>query len=424
MSDGGTIRVLIVDDIADTCDNLEKLLYFEKDIEVVGKAYNGVEAVAQAKDKQPDVILMDINMPEMDGITATETILQHDSAIQVIIMSVQGETDYLRRAMMAGAREFLVKPVSADDLYKSIRHVYTRGQSRPRMVASGSSAANADASPQTRGKLFAVYSPKGGAGTSVVAANLAIALRAMTQKKIALVDGNLTLGDLSVMLNLISERTIVQLAERVNDIDRDLLNDVLATHPSQIRVLLAPPNPQDGEQVTAEHIGTILDALLLEYDYVVVDTPSSFQDRALTILDKAERIVLLMTLEMTCIKNIKLFLEVAGLLQYPPEKLMLVLNKADNRMGIKVESIENNIQHKVALQIANAPYEITLSINQGVPIIIGKRDHRVATDIYRLARELAQADAHAVLGAKGGEPAHPAEPAQSVGFLGRLFRKT
>lgn len=106
-----------------------------------------MDAVAQAKDKQPDVILMDINMPEMDGITATETILQHDSAIQVIIMSVQGETDYLRRAMMAGAREFLVKPVSADDLYKSIRHVYTRGQSRPRMVASGSSAANADATP-------------------------------------------------------------------------------------------------------------------------------------------------------------------------------------------------------------------------------------------------------------------------------------
>lgn len=422
MSEGDVIRVMIVDDIADTCDNLEKLLYFEKDIEVIGKAANGLEAIAQAKEKQPDVILMDINMPEMDGITATETILSHDPAVQVIIMSVQGETDYLRRAMMAGAREFLVKPVSADDLYKSIRHVYVRGQSRPRPAAGASATtSSSDGGPQTRGRLFAVYSPKGGVGTSTVATNLAIAMRSLTQKKVALVDGNLTLGDISVMLNLVvTERTIVQLAQRINDMDRDLLNDILATHPSQVRVLLAPPNPQEGEQVTAEHVSTVLDALLMEYDYVIVDTPSSFQDRALTVLDKADQIVLLMTLEMTCIKNIKLFLEVAELLQYPREKLMLVLNKADNRLGIKVEAIESHLQRKVALQIANAPYEMTISINQGVPIIIGKRDHRAATDIFRLARELVQTD---LAEASGNGQVKQEAAGESAGLFGKLFRK-
>ncbi len=424
MAEGDVIRVMIVDDIADTCDNLEKLLYFEKDIEVIGKASNGVQAVAQAKEKHPDVILMDINMPEMDGITATETILAHDPSVQVIIMSVQGETDYLRRAMMAGAREFLVKPVSADDLYKSIRHVYVRGQSRPRMTPSSSSGSGStDSGPQTRGKLFAVYSPKGGVGTSVVATNLAIAMRSLTQKKVALVDGNLTLGDISVMLNLmVTERTIVQLAQRINDIDRDLLNDILATHPSQVRVLLAPPNPQDGEEVTAEHLSMVLDAMLMEYDYVIVDTPSSFQDRALTVLDKADQIVLLMTLEMTCIKNIKLFLEVAELLQYPREKLLLVLNKADNRMGIKVESIESHLQRKVVLQIVNAPYEMTLSINQGVPIVISKKEHRAAIDIFRLGRELVQTDLATV--ANNGQAKQEAASTTTSGLFGKLFRKS
>ncbi|NJK78713.1 MAG: response regulator, partial [Chloroflexaceae bacterium] len=243
MSEESAIRVMIVDDIADTCDQLEKLLYFEKDIAVVGKAYNGREAVEMARERRPDIILMDINMPEMDGITATEAILNHDPTVQVIIMSVQGETDYLRSAMMAGAREFLVKPVSADDLYKSIRHVYKLGQSRPRVASRAGADAPAGDTAVSRGKLFAVYSPKGGVGTSVVAANLAVALRQMTQKKVALVDGNLSLGDINVVLNLRSERTIVDLADRVADLDSELINDVLATHAAQIKVLLAPPQP-------------------------------------------------------------------------------------------------------------------------------------------------------------------------------------
>ncbi|MEI6181079.1 MAG: response regulator transcription factor, partial [Chloroflexales bacterium] len=135
MTEVEKIRVMIVDDIVDTRDQLEKLLFFEKDIEVIAKASNGREAIAMARTHRPDVILMDINMPDMDGISATEAIMTQDSAVQVIIMSVQGETDYLRRAMLAGAREFLTKPIGADDLYKSIRHVYKLASTRPKVVA-------------------------------------------------------------------------------------------------------------------------------------------------------------------------------------------------------------------------------------------------------------------------------------------------
>jgi len=118
------IRVLIVDDIAETRENLRKLLSFDVGIEVVGAAASGQEGVELAKEFHPHIVLMDINMPDIDGITATESISQSVPEVQIIMMSVQGETDYLRRSMLAGAREFLVKPFSADELIASIRRVY------------------------------------------------------------------------------------------------------------------------------------------------------------------------------------------------------------------------------------------------------------------------------------------------------------
>jgi pilus assembly protein CpaE len=418
MADGDTIRVMIVDDIIDTRDQLEKLLFFEKDIEVVAKASSGREAVAFAKQYKPDVILMDINMPDMDGIVATEAILTQDPTIQVIIMSVQGETDYMRRAMLAGAREFLTKPISADDLYKSIRHVHRLASTRPQMVAQHNVVSNdpGGASGGSQGQVIAVFSPKGGVGTSVVAVNLAVALRQLTNKKVALIDGNFMFGDMAVMMNLTSTKTVIDLANRISDLDRELLNDVLTTHTSQVKVLLAPPNPQAGELVTSDHLRAILDVMRREFDYIVVDTESSIQDRAITVLDTADRIVVLMTLELTCIKNIKLFLEVAELLEYPKEKMVLVLNKADNRLGIRVENVEGNIQHKVALQIANAAQDITLSINQGVPLVIEKRSHQMSKDIFALAATLTNVAKAAEKG-KATEAATKAKAAEARGGL-------
>ncbi len=420
MSEQAKIRVLIVDDIAETRDNLEKLLFFEKDIEVVAKAGTGREAVALAKQYQPDVILMDINMPDMDGIAATEAVLSQVPATQVIMMSVQGEQDYLRRSMLAGAREFLIKPISAEELYNAIRHVNRLRTSDRRYATTGPITSGGESGESaSQGQIVAVFSPKGGVGTSAVAANLAVALRQTTNKKVALVDGNLILGDIGVIMNLVSNKTIADLSNRINELDRDLLNDVLVTHTSQVKVLLAPPNPQTGELVTSDHLRTIMEALRREFDYVVVDTQSSFQDRALAVLDMADRITVVMTLEMPCIKNIKLFLEVAELLEYPAEKIMLVLNKADSRLGISVANVEANIRHKVSLQIANAGNEMTLAVNQGVPLVIEKRNHQASKDIFSLAALITNSRATASKEAE--KPA--AKPQEKSGLFSRLIAK-
>ncbi len=412
------IRVMIVDDIAETRDNLEKLLFFEKDIEVVAKATTGREALALAKQHRPDVVLMDINMPDMDGIAATEALLSQVPEVQVIMMSVQGEQDYLRRAMLAGAREFLPKPIGAEELYSAIRHVYRLATTQRRYVTTPPPGPGGD-DQGAQGQIIAVFSPKGGTGTSSIACNLAVAMRLLTGKKVALVDGNLTFGDVGAIMNLVSSKTIADLVNRIGELDRDLLNDVMATHATQVKVLLAPPNPQTGELVTSDHLRTILETMKKEFEYVIVDTQASFQDRALAALDLADRIVALMTLEIPCIKNIKLFLEVAELLEYPKEKTVLVLNKADNRLGMRVENVEANIQHKVALQIANAGHEMTLAVNQGVPLVIAKRDLPTSKDIFALAKLLSSG-----LAAKTTDAAKKTEKApEKTSLFGKLLAR-
>jgi pilus assembly protein CpaE len=414
------IRVLIVDDIADTRDNLEKLLFFEKDMQVVGKAATGREAIAQAKQLQPDVILMDINMPDMDGIAATEAIMTQVPNTQVIMMSVQGETDYLRRAMLAGARQFLTKPVGGDELASSIREVHRLQQSQRRYVVA---AAQQDEADLSNGQIIAVYSPKGGVGKSAIACNLAVALKLLPgNRKVCLVDASLLFGDLGVMFNINTPKTINDLVSRIHDLDRELINDVLVTHASQIKILVAPANPQMGELVTADHLRVILEALRREFDFVVVDTQSSFQDQTMAVLDAASRIVLLMTMELSSIKNIRQFLEVAELLEYGEEKLVLVLNKADSRLEIRVEQIEANIQHKVAAQIGNAPYEMTHAINRGVPLIIEKQSHQVSADITNLA--------YLITGKNTGAPAKaapksnaPPKKEEPRGLFARLTKR-
>jgi pilus assembly protein CpaE len=173
--------------------------------------------------------------------------------------------------------------------------------------------------------------------------------------------------------------------------------------------------------VSADHLRAILEALRQEFDYVVVDTPASFQDRTLAVLDMATRIVTLMTLEMHCIRNIKLFLEVADLLEYAREKVVLVLNKASNRTGIRAEEVEKNIQRKLVLQIGDAAQEVTFSINQGVPLVMSKPTHQFTRDLRVLARELtATAPVARAVGAPDTPPQVSEKP---FGFLTRLMKR-
>lgn len=388
------IRLLVVDDIVETRNNLINLLYFEKDIEVVGSATSGLDGIEMARKLQPDIILMDINMPDLDGISATERIKQNMPGVSVIMMSVQGEQDYLRRAMRAGASEFLVKPFSGDELISSIRHVYNSEVSRRRFAptqnytASGSPSADGGAQEEL-GKIISIFSPKGGVGRSVIITNLAVAIKQISKKRVALVDGSLFFGDVSMMMDVRPTKTIGDLQGRVDQLDAQLLDDVMMTHSSQVKVLLAPPKPDQAELIQAEEITRILNELRRNFDYVFVDTFPSLKDETqLAILDASDTILTVMTLEMPAIKDIRLFLEVAEILEYPREKIVLILNRVDAKHGLKIESIESTIQHPIAASIPSSGIPVTLSINQGTPLYMDDPNNPFSKGIDALARRI------------------------------------
>ncbi len=394
------IRVLVVDDIPETRDHLTKLLSFESDIEVVGAAASGREALEMAGKLSPDVVLMDINMPDMDGIAATEQLSSMVPAAAVVMMSVQGEADYLRRSMLAGAREFLVKPFSSDELTASIRQVHAREVDkasrmaavpvvRPLVVGSG---ADGDGSREP-GQIVAVFSPKGGVGRTTVAVNLAVAAATELGKRVVIVDGSFQFGDVGVLLNLNPRsKSIADLVPELEAGDLDSLDTFVITHSSGVRALLAPPSPEMAELVTVAGIKRILEALRLDHDLVVVDCTAFFNDTTLAILDVADVILTMLSLEITSIKNMRLFLEVAEQLGYEAGKVRLVLNRADSALGIRVTDVEHSIGRKVDETIVSDGRSVVYALNRGVPFFLSNKEAQVSQDILRLARSVVSGD--------------------------------
>src|SRR3954470_19519408 len=328
------IRVLIVDDIPETRDHLTKLLGFESDFEVVGAAASGAEALDLAVRLAPDVVLMDINMPDMDGISATEQMAARAPTSAVVMMSVQGEADYLRRSMLAGAREFLVKPFSSDELTTSIRQVHLREREKlSRMVVRPVASANGTGQDGDRepGQIIALFSPKGGVGRTTIAVNLAVAAATELGKSVVLMDASFQFGDIGVLLNLNPKnKSIADLVPELEAGEPESLDTFVINHSAGVGVLLAPPSPEMAELVTPTVVRRVLEALRRGHDLVIVDCTSWFNDTTLAILDAADLVLTMLSLEITSIKNMRLFLEVAEQLGYEQEKVKLVLNRADS----------------------------------------------------------------------------------------------
>ena len=412
MADGEKIRILIVDDIADTRENLAKLIGFEPDMQVAGTAGGGQEAVNLAKKERPNVILMDINMPDMDGITATEIISNTVPESPIIMMSVQGEQDYLRRSMLAGAREFLVKPFSADELINSIRHVHElekvrRARYAPVAPAPGAVVPGAPAAaPPATGKVITFFSPKGGVGRTTIATNLAVALHQSTNKPVVLVDGSLPFGDIAVILNMSPKaKTVADLIGSFEQADADVVESILVQHSTGIKVLLAPPTPESTELITGAHIKHIVEILRERYAFVVVDTWPSFQEQVITMLDVADIILTLMTLEITSLKNVRVFMEIVEKLGYGEDKVQLVANRNDSSGGIKASDVEASLGRKIPHTIVSDGRTLVLAVNRGVPFVTSNRDSQVSKDIFTLAAKLASSGAEASAPAAAGKQA-------------------
>ena len=394
MASGDKVRVLIVDDVADTRENVRKLLQFESDIDVVGAARSGMEGIQLAQELDPDVVLMDINMPDMDGITATEAIRQKTPHTQVVILSVQGDQNYMRRAMLAGARDFLTKPPMGDELVSAVRRGgemarAERSKSKqPRLPAAapgGRVAAPAAAMGLVEGKIVTVYSPKGGTGCTTLAVNLAIALH-NEDTRVILVDANLQFGDVAMFFNEQGKNTILDIAPRVDDLDPETIEEIMIKHEaSGIHILAAPQRPEQAEKLSTDQFTKVLDYLRQLYAYVVVDTSSILTDIILAAVDHSDVIILVTTQDIPAIKNARLFLDLLQTMGIDREHIVFVMNKYDKRIGITPDRIGDNLKQKIVAIIPLDERVVIPAVNRGVPFMLDNRTQPVAKGIFGLA---------------------------------------
>ncbi|HEX9333743.1 MAG TPA: response regulator [Anaerolineales bacterium] len=394
MPTGEKIRVMIVDDVSETRENVRKLLQFESDVDVIGVARTGKEAIQLSQDLNPDVVLMDINMPDMDGISATEAIRAKQPAVQVVILSVQGDQNYMRRAMLAGARDFLTKPPMGDELISAIRHAGTMAQSERAKNAQVQVApvvgnvASIIGYGGSKGKIVAIYSPKGGTGCTTLAVNLALTLH-NEDTRVALVDGNLQFGDVAVFMNEQGKNTIVDLAPRAEELDPEIVEEVMLKHAaSGLHILAAPGRPEYAEKVSSGQFTKVLEYLRQMYSYVVVDTASLLTDATLAAIDVSDLLVLVTTQDIPSIKNCRLFLDLSQTLGIDRERILFVMNRFDKRINITPDRVTENLKQEVVSVIPLDEATATKAVNRGVPFVLDSKNQPAARGIFSLAESV------------------------------------
>lgn len=355
------IRVLIADDIDETRAVIKRILNMEEEFfEVVGEAGNGEEVLRLIPKVRPDVVLMDINMPVLNGLEATERITDEYPAVIVIIMSVQGENEYLKKAMLHGAKEYIIKPFNYDTLVETIKITYEKNKERiirhtvhEEQVYSG--------------KIAAVFSSKGGVGKSVLALNSAFTMSRIMRKKTLLIDLDLLFGDLSIMVNQFNAKTLLDIIDDGQLDSYESIKPYLYQRNENLDILFAPKKPEAAENIGKESIEKLLKNVQRHYEIIIIDTGINFSDATLQALDMSELILFVTTMEVSALKNAKLGFGVMQSLGYDANKVKLVVNKSTSGYGISRREVEDVFKEGLFALIPEDEKTVSVSINRGEP---------------------------------------------------------
>mgnify|MGYP001032175139 FL=1 len=344
--------------------------------------------VRQIRAAEPQIILLDSVLegePTMDIID--DLALRFSDTALVAILPTSDPL-VAQQAMLAGARGFIVQPFTQINLLSTLRRVIELEQRRSqgKIVAT---ARSAEASRPLR--TLTVYSPRGGCGATTVATNLALALMEETGNKVLLFEGKMFFGHLEVMLNLRTQNNLADLVQHAANLDEALMKEVIATHATGLHVLLAPNNIQLAQGIRPDDIYNIFIAAQRLYDYVIVDAGSALNEVAVTLMDAADRILLLTNPDLASLQDASRFLQLSrSSLAYPNEKVLTVLNRAGASGGVRQKDIENVLHQQLYAQIPEDEANALRSINRGIPLFIRYPRSPVTAAIRQMAKSLSK----------------------------------
>jgi pilus assembly protein CpaE len=357
-----TVSVVVALDDSVDADAVEAALTGGEHVQVLGFVHGLEDEANPLQDTPSDVLVVACGEPSEEAVAFIRSACDRRPGRPVVVLTSAAQNGNVASVFEAGADD-LVR-LTDDDWYGSeelSEHLsFVLEKAVARKV--GAPAATTDG-----GRLICVLGPKGGIGKTLTASNLSAGL-AESGASVTVVDVDLQFGDVGLALGLRPDRTIYDLARSAGSIDADKLDAYLATHNSGVRALLAPTRPDQAGVVTPELLATVYPVLRSMSDYVIVDTPPGFTPEVITSIDSSSDVCLVGMLDSLSLKNTKLGLETLELMGYAEERMRLVLNRADSRVGITPADVAEIVGRTPDILVPSAR-DITRSVNEGIPIV-------------------------------------------------------
>lgn len=326
-----------------------------------------------AADDPPEVVVIGPDIALELGLKAAEKLSDSRPDIGVVLLVQRLEADDLRRALRAGVRDVLDDRRLPGELRETVARVRER-----------TTNLRASAGPPREGRLVVVFSSKGGSGKSFIASNLAATLAARNGTSVGLVDLSLTSGDLAIMLQLVPAWSIADAIIGGDRLDVEALRGYLTQHGSGVHLLAAPADPAVAETITADAVVHVLQLLRSMFPVTIIDGPSFFSEPLLAAIDVADEFVLVSTLDVPAVKNLKLALETLNLLHVRRDRIRVVLNRANTTVGLRVSEVERSLETSIDVRIPSSR-DVPVAVNQGVTMATLKRRSPVHAAIEQLA---------------------------------------
>ncbi|HSK18058.1 MAG TPA: AAA family ATPase [Longimicrobiales bacterium] len=336
------------------------------------------QQLKQLREARPVIVFVDLEADPVLGVKLVQFLADSHPDLRFVAAGPAPSPELLMNAMQAGVSEYLTKPLTQESLSGALE----------RMERKLGAAGGVVHEP---GKLLAFFSAKGGSGSSTVAANLAIHLHQLTDKRVLLLDLDLELGEIALFLGVQPRFNFVDLVHNFHRLDAELLASYIERHESGVHLLSAPFHPEKVEAVSGDQIRQILKFLKHNYDYVVVDTPRSFSPAATAAFEQSDAIYIVTAVDLPSLRNIKRSLPLLERITGAQlkDRVRLVVNRYHPDNVISLEEVHRTLGLNVHWKLSNDYEAVINSINAGKPLMSDNRNSAVKNDLRALGAEIA-----------------------------------
>jgi pilus assembly protein CpaE len=373
-------RVIIIDQDQTGRDDIQKMLALSG-FTVLGEAGYGVEAVSLAKDTEPDIVVISLEEPFVRALQTVQAMADLLPQSPIIGYSSSHDASRMRKAMQAGVKDYLSTPLDEEEITQSIHSALNLEERRRARIAGDMEE------PVASGIVITVFGAKGGIGKSTISTNLAASLVRNSNQSVVLVDLDTRFGDVAILLDVPAERSIANLAMPEEEITRELVQECIFMHKTGVAVLPAPIRPTDWRNVHAGHIERVVTLLAQTYDYVILDTPGTFNDVVARSLEMATLVLLVATVDMASLKDTLLAIDMLRSWNFPQEKLMLVINSTNEASVVRTQEVSRMLGREVFWSI---PYDrsISAATQLGMPAVVTTPQSRASESMTGMAYAL------------------------------------